>query len=189
MFRSASIKLAVLTPVIFATWYLTSELIHRPRRAEASKTVGQFQSRVVNSETQGPPPLPKGARLVERPVVSSSQLDSETIAVDGPEVTITAKASLMNHNNSTRHLWRLRVYDQNGGMVLDRPYLDQIFKMHESGEMKPSFAERIQLPKGEYKVAITLYSMAEGYNLSHIDVATKPQPGILIHVPSSVVVR
>jgi hypothetical protein len=179
MDRSVPIKLAVLTPIVFATWFLTSQIMGR-RPVGASTALPQLTATKALDDGQQAIP----GRPLARMPVATFHLTGHTIVVQGNNVHVTATVDLMNRSFGAAHLWRLRAYREGDGAIeFDKPYTEQLFEMNPSGRMSPAFSEVLQLPQGKHRVVLTLYAIPKGYDLKELNDEDKAAAAILIQVP------
>ncbi len=195
-----SIKVAYLAGLALATWAITSGIMARYASAKSSAkensgargfTTKETKVVLPNGKAVATPPLPAGE--VPRPVkkAASWSLTSHNVDVVGREVRVSASVALMDRRPiPNRYLWRLRAFQgEDGPLVLDRPYKGQMFEIHPSGEMNPTFAESIELPPGRYSIRLNLYSIPKGYDLAELNDNDRTWASSLIHVLKIVEIR
>lgn len=188
MKRSVTIKIAVLIPVILTTHYLTTEI--RARWVE-----DKFESPRVEITFLGRnKSIPKPNITSNRPPVATGYLKGHDIRVVGNEVQITASAYLEEdmrlQGNRSVFLWRVRVHrDEDVTLEVDRPYVEQLFEIHPSGSMSPTFAESFQLPAGRHRVQLTLYRMPKDYDLANLNDEKKDMAARYLHIPQVVTIE
>jgi hypothetical protein len=181
MNRSVSIKIAVLTPVVISTWFLTPKIIGRPASAADRPPAPTITIDFENRSTSQVIRTGKGAKIQPH---SAGWLSSHEFRVQGNEVQVTALVDLMNTRDDTAYLWRLRAHRESDHVVvLDKPYLEQIFTIHPSGRMNPRFEELIQLPSGRHLVTLSLYGVPKDYDLTNLNDDEKAMAARLIQIP------
>ena len=171
MKSSVSIKIAVLTPVVLSTWFVTSKIMGRPAsaadRPAARPAVPTLTTGFGN---EAKPQAIRSGKYANARMLSSSWLVDRSFRVQGDEVQVTASVNLMNTKDDTAYLWRLRVHQESDRVVvMDRPYAEQTFSIHPSGQMNPKFADVIQLPPGRHRVTLSLYGVPKDYDLTELN--------------------
>lgn len=159
MRTSVTLKLIVIPAVAYMTWLATSSI-----RAQQTKAVAVAPARVVSGKFDAGATPAAAPAAPGRPgkLVASILLDQGSITVQGDFIQVHASVLMKFSYQGTRFLWRLAVTDPATDAVLsDVPYLNQQFRMGPSGTMNPTFDEALQLPRGKYRVSLSLYKIPE----------------------------
>ena len=96
-------------------------------------------------------------------LVSHNSLEHFSVKATGPLVSVEAAVSMSSKIQTPQHLWRLQVKDATTGqLIVNAPYLNQMFSIDPSGSMVAKYADTIELPPGKYQARVTLYKVPRG---------------------------
>lgn len=175
MRSSISLRLAVLTPVILLTWFFTSSLVAQQRR---KATDSATEARATETSRQGTPQQFQVSQTKPARYIYRYALQSYAVTPDENGVQVAASVDMTDTVGDKSYVWRLQVFRE--GEVepsSDVLYGRQVFSIHPSGKMNPTFTETLQLPEGNHRVLLTLYALPKGFDLSRLD-----EPGISTQV-------
>jgi hypothetical protein len=172
---SRFVKLAVLLSVIFATWFVTSSLVAKQQKTQQQKrNLAKSPPFARETAARGAPsPKPVGTPIK---ATYECRLLAFDVNVQGGQVKVSSSVALTDRIGDKTYLWRLKVSQE--GMpepIVDVPYVGQMFAIHQSGQMSPTFAETINLPPGKHMVSLSLYGMPHGYDISLLKDETTAQ--------------
>ncbi len=183
MFRSLFTKVVVLTPLAFATWFVTSTLLQKNAKGKVAPRPIVTKTAVTLSNEEGQlNGIQRVARGIPAPIFAYCSLKNYKIVAQENAVAVNAEVFIKSLPRPIAHLWRIRITDLNDRAVFDHPYVDQIFPLHPSGEMSPTFADKFPLPPGEYVVRLNLYGVPQDYNLTELNDEEKSRAATMIHV-------
>ena len=183
MRSSVTFKLAVLLPVIFATWFVTSSIIAQHATGNKSTSL----QKLAGNEA-----IPQASPAKSRSVgyAATFHLKNFDINVQDDEVRVAASVAMMARTQDSIHLWRMRAYRAEGDVLeLDKPYTEQAFEIHPSGQMSPAFSESFQLPVGKHRILLSLYQVPKGYDLSELNDEDKALAATVISGAKTIEIR
>jgi len=192
MRRSISLKVFVLSNVVYLTWWMTSSLMAKPNEGTvvANPASGQAKAagklRIDNVRAAAP-----AAAGFNPNLESSHNLENFDLHVEGHTVSIHASVNIMDRHAGRWHIWRLRILDEESQvMILDDPYMDQKFQMTEPGIMNPRFDELLTLQPGHYRAILSLHKIFDGVDVQVIlNDKFLSRTSSLISVPTTFVIK
>jgi hypothetical protein len=181
MMRPVSIKLAVVVPVVFVTWYFTSSIT-------AQFALKPFQGAYKSGQAILSTPTPSAKTV---PAAQAKyQLGGFDVTTDGQAARVSASVNMYSQSNDHDYMWRLRVYPDGQELPgIDKAYEDQIFEIHPSGRMTPTFDESIPLPVGKYRITLSLYAMPKGYDRTQLVDGSNEKSVTIIRVAGKIVIQ
>ena len=162
-----TIKMAVLVPVVCATWFITTSIVAGSKQQHPPGIMSAGEQHAANSTTR------------EAKLDATFERKQFNLAVDGNRVAVSASVAMMARKQDSLYMWRLRAFLEDGS-VLDTPYIEQAFTMDPSGQMAPSFLESFQAPRGKHRILLHLYQVPLGYDLTELSDETKAEAALVI---------
>jgi hypothetical protein len=187
-------KIAVLVALALSTSWVTRAMVGQtgsprkrsgtpqtPPRVRADETSAHGTTETVVADLKR---LPAGAVLgdglqgqfdgapeaIPPNLVNYGGADAMRATVNGRNVTVAVKASLIETSPEVYYLWSVRVYDgSNKPKVLSEHYYgNQIFKIALRERARPTFSDSFDLEPGTYRVQVALHRLKEGFDVSRL---------------------
>jgi hypothetical protein len=161
---STSLKLAVLIPVAYATWAVTSGLM--AQQVKPTRTI-------VIRDAESPSTQPADVDSIRAPVHMTYEykLKKFDVQVNGTIASVSSSVDMLDTKGDRTYLWRLQSFKHGDAEhAVDIPYLKQMFAIDPSKKtVSPNFTDSIELPQGTHLVILTLYGVPRGFDTKQLD--------------------
>jgi len=107
-----------------------------------------------------------------------------TATVAGRQVVVKGAANVSESVAGNAYVWLLRVYSSRGKKALldEQHYPDGAVVVEQPGDIRPAFADAIELPPGKYKIELTLYAVPRGFAVDKLPFGADMKKAALIKV-------
>ena len=152
--------LAVLVGLGLASSLLTSQVIaqRKPGGGTSGPTQAVTSMRGLMTKSHHVPgQAGKGIPVIPNAHFTFGKMTATP--ADG-QVTIDGEVTLQDSRGPTPFIWAVLVHDQDGSVLSEQDYRDQVFSIQSKEPINPTFHDVIPLQPGIYEVELRLYQFS-----------------------------
>ena len=175
MQKSIVLKAVVFCLVSCLTWIATNAIQAQGDKKRPVAATTAYQGGLKEGLTVAELPnltqsaFPTHASMFHPKIASKFHLKDESLEVTGNNALIHASVDLMSRYRSRQYIWYLQVRNMDTGQIIvDMPYLHQVFSVPSSGVMNPQFDEVLTLPPGNYQSVLTMNKLPDGVEIQSL---------------------